>query len=434
MPIRPLEDDGKNDIVKYNKELEQRGELTWLNCPWLFSECYLYRRMNTFFTLTKHWKTYDVFNRQKLSTFKSSRPAVLELSEKYKGLIEKLEQAPHVPDPEGVVEAEKLVFFELCEICLWGNATDLSLLTTLTYEELQKLQGSEARIAAEKNILVNQFPAAHQILHEARKNGKKERRIDFVLDNAGFEFFVDLLLVGYLITAGLATHVVLHPKSLPWFVSDVIPKDVDEAFSVLADPQTFFSSVDGLVGEGSSIALAQNEIINIQFMHKHLNSLRNAGKLTVRPDRFWTEGGSFWRMPHDAPELYKYLQAGDLLLLKGDLNYRKLTGDVRAPLSPLTPSLPSQTPFESYTINILCTHLQCHWDPTTPWTTAVGPLANDLRILSLRTCKADVVVDLPQGKDEELRALSKGGGDSGAREWAWSGKWAVVSLSNAPSS
>lgn len=49
--------------------------------------------------------------------------------------------------------------------------------------------------------------------------------------------------------------------------------------------------------------------------------------------------------------------------------------------------------------------------------------------LALRTCKADVVVGLPPGKDEELRALEGGGGDTGARKWAWGGKWAVVCLS-----
>lgn len=52
-----------------------------------------------------------------------------------------------------------------------------------------------------------------------------------------------------------------------------------------------------------------------------------------------------------------------------------------------------------------------------------------VNVLALRTCKADVVVDLPPGKDEELRALEGGGGDTGARKWAWGGKWAVVCLS-----
>ena len=40
---RPLEDDGGKDIAEYNKELEQRGNPSWLNVEWLFSECYLYR-------------------------------------------------------------------------------------------------------------------------------------------------------------------------------------------------------------------------------------------------------------------------------------------------------------------------------------------------------------------------------------------------------
>lgn len=58
----------------------------------------------------------------------------------------------------------------------------------------------------------------------------------------------------------------------------------------------------------------------------------------------------------------------------------------------------------------------------------MGP-GSGVNVLSLRTCKADVVVGLPAGKDEELRATEGGGGDSGARKWAWGGKWAVVSLS-----
>ena len=76
--------------------------------------------------------------------------------------------------------------------------------------------------------------------------------------------------------------------------------------------------------------------------------------------------------------------------------------------------------------------LQAHWDPTTPFPSSIGPLGpgSGLRILSFRTVKADVVVGLPKGKDEELRATEGGGGDSGARKWAWGGRWAVVSLSD----
>jgi damage-control phosphatase, subfamily III len=52
-----------------------------------------------------------------------------------------------------------------------------------------------------------------------------------------------------------------------------------------------------------------------------------------------------------------------------------------------------------------------------------------LRILALRTCKADVVVGLPHGKDEELRKTDDGGIEK-ARKWAWSGKWAVVQMND----
>lgn len=74
-------------------------------------------------------------------------------------------------------------------------------------------------------------------------------------------------------------------------------------------------------------------------------------------------------------------------------------------------------------------HTQAHWDPTTPFSTAIGPLGPEsgVRVLSLRTCKADTVVDLPAGEDERLRAMPDGGGDQ-ARKWTWNGKWAVVSL------
>ncbi|PGH10141.1 hypothetical protein AJ80_07592 [Polytolypa hystricis UAMH7299] len=404
-----LPEDGESDIAGYNQELEARGPLNWFNAPWLYAECYLYRRVNTLFTLTNHWKTYDIFARQKMSTFKSSRPAVLELAAKYKELSRELEQgtSSQGKTPEEVEEAEKLLFMEMCEICLWGNATDLSLLTSLTYEDIQKLQGAEARKAAEANIVVNELPAAFDVLKEARKSKKnQERRVDIVLDNAGFELFVDLILAGYLLSANLATTVVLHPKSIPWFVSDVLPIDFMDLISAISDPQAFFTAPDDKNDPKANGTppepLTHKEIDELQFLFRQWSKFHEDGKLILRPNRFWTAGGSFWRLPHEAPALYEDLKESELVLFKGDLNYRKLTGDA-------------------------------HWDPTTPFTTAIGPLGrpdSGVRILAFRTCKADVVVGLPAGEDKRLRQTENGGGDSGSRKWAWSGKWAVVSFSD----
>jgi hypothetical protein len=304
---------------------------------------------------------------------------------------------------------------EMCEICLWGNATDLSLLTSLTYEDIQKLQGSEARKASEKNILINDLEAAYDVLMKAKKEGR-ERKIDIVLDNAGFELYVDLILAGFLLTAGLATNVVLHSKMIPWFVSDVVPADFAALLNALADPQSFYStpSEDEVYAGKTPQPLSQKEVEELYFLFSNWTSFHAEGQLILRSHRFWTEGGSYWRLPESAPQLYEDLKESELVVFKGDLNYRKLTRDV------------SYAPHFKTFLTV-----QATWDPTTPFTKAIGPLGpgSGVNVLALRTCKADVVVGLKPGEDEKLRAMEGGGGDSGARKWAWNGKWAVISFS-----
>lgn len=286
------------------------------------------------FKLSKRWKNYDVFNKQKMSTFRSSRPAVLELASRYNDLTKQLEsdKASHSSkSEEDLTVAEKVLFTEMCEICLWGNATDLSLLTNLSYEDIQKLQGSKARKAAEKNIVSNDFPAAFEILRAAQKAGKKDRRVDIVLDNAGFELFVDVILAGYLLQAGLATTIVLHPKNIPWFVSDVIPKDFSDLLTVLVNAKDFYETptdedkARGITPE----PLSSKEANDMTALFQNWSELYSEGKIVLRPNRFWTEGGSFWRLPGTAPDLYEDLKESELVIFKGDLNYRKLTADVR---------------------------------------------------------------------------------------------------------
>lgn len=284
--------------------------------------------MGTLFALSKHWKNYDVFARQKMSTFKSSRPAVLELAARYKELAKEAEKGHNTE------ESDRVLFSEMCEICLWGNATDLSLLTSLTYEDIQKLQGSQARKEAEGNILVNDLTPAFNVLRKAREEKKSERRVDIVLDNAGFELFVDLILAGYLLSAGIATSVVLRPKSIPWFVSDVVPRDFADLIQALADPQSFYSAADPDSDGREHTPLSDKEVEEVKFLFEQWSQFHADGKLIIRPHSFWTAAGSYWRMPHVAPDLFEDLMESELVLFKGDLNYRKLVNDVRANFSP----------------------------------------------------------------------------------------------------
>lgn len=386
--LSPLVDDGfAEEIGAYNKEIEQLGTPSWHAVPWLFSECYMYRRIHSIFLTSSHWNRYDIFARQKIDGFRNSRVGVLELAARYRELVEQIRSSGL-----GDEETEKVLFAEMFDICLWGNATDLSLLTTLTRDDIERLQGAQARKSAEANILVNHTPATFELLRELKAAGG-ERRVDFVLDNAGFELFADLILAGYLLATGLATTIVLHPKSIPWFVSDVMPADFAALLQAMANPRAFFDA-------GSDEALTDKEVDDVSFLFQEWATLHSEGQLVIRPNRYWTAGGSFWRLPYEAKELYADLKESKLVIFKGDLNYRKVTADAA-------------------------------WDPTTPFSEAIGSLGpkSGLNVLSLRTCKGDVVVNLPPGKDEELRATEGGGGDSGQRRWAWGGKWAVISLS-----
>ncbi|KAI1000897.1 Damage-control phosphatase [Podosphaera aphanis] len=397
-PLSPLIDDGEPDIPGYNKEIETLKSASWFNCPWLFVECYLYRRIATCFSISHHWKSYDVFAHKKWSTFRSSRPATIQLASRYQELLQNMREKNSRTQDELDV-TEKALFMEMCEICLWGNATDLSLLTSVTYEDIQKLQDMQERKALETKVIVNDLEAVYDSLKNLKNLGKEERKVDIILDNAGYELYVDLVLAGFLLSAGLATNIILHPKSIPWFVSDVLPSDFLTLLNILASPQEFYSapSDDDIFTGKTPEPLSQNEIDALSFLFRNLGDFHGQGKILLRPNIFWTEGGSYWRLPAKNPSLFKDLKESELVIFKGDLNYRKLTGDAM-------------------------------WNPTTPFTEAIGPLGpgSGLNILALRTCKSDVVVGLNMGEDEKLRAV---GGSATAREWAWSGKWAVMSYS-----
>jgi hypothetical protein len=89
----------------------------------LFAEAYKYRRLHECFSLSKHWKGYDVFFREKSDTFSRSGDAVFELSMR-------LAHPPALDDslsPEERLEAKQLVFHELTQVALWGNRCVSSL-------------------------------------------------------------------------------------------------------------------------------------------------------------------------------------------------------------------------------------------------------------------------------------------------------------------
>lgn len=371
----------KPELSIYNTELEKFNadkKVTWLTGPWLYLECYLYQLLNLWFKQTIHLKQFDVFESSKNKAFQQSSFGVLELCKRYETLSKQLEKGPVDQ------EALKLLFFEFIDISLWGNATDLSLLAgNVTLEDIKSVQGADVRKKNEEKIIVNDSEKAW-----AQLTGDSKKRVDFVLDNSGFELFADLCLSLFLLDSGLADSIVLHCKEIPWFVSDTMPKDFLALIEQLSNT-SFFSEIHESAEDKKAI----------EYLSTKLSSLVSQKKISIQHHPFWTSYDNFWYIPKQK-DLFEELKKSSLIIFKGDLNYRKLTGDLQ-------------------------------WDTTTPFTTAIQDLSNStLPVLALRTCKADVVVGLPAGLNEKLIQTYKEMGNDIGEFWTASGKWAVISFSS----
>ncbi|KAI0063016.1 DUF89 domain-containing protein [Artomyces pyxidatus] len=384
--LEPIQNDGEALVDVYNAELARLAEgatNTWFTAPWLYAECYLYRLLRSYLSQTKHWRNFDPFLAQKQATFKASGSAIYQLATTMHELQD--EKASLESDPDKL----EVIFREMIQMCLWGNATDLSLLTHMTPEDIQHLQtvGKEAQQARKEFILKDDQEAVWKHIQTL-----KDGRVDFVLDNAGFELFTDFVFADFLVTyTPYVSRVVFHPKSIPWFVSDVTPPDFASTPSSLLSP-TFFPSPSSTPSPSQA--------------HLHQMVTRWQGYLTdgtfalsvpldtplgaPRDDLdFWTSPWPYWDLREHAPVLWENLKESGLVVFKGDLNYRKLTGDVK-------------------------------WPVDTPFQTAVGPLASSFPLLSLRTNKADVVVGVSQEVADAL--------DARGEKWRVNGKYALVSF------
>lgn len=281
---------------------------TWLTGGWLFCEVYLYRRVNVLFKSYESWRNFDIFNRVKRSTFHSSMVGVVELAVRYRQLSSELKDAD--------AESLDLLFKEFLEISLWGNATDLSLLANATLEDIKSVQGKEARNASESKILINDTSKAWNQL-----NASEKKRVDFVLDNSGFEVYADLMLALFLLDTGSTQKCIFHAKDIPYMVSDCMIKD----FEILLEDMgssTFFD-FDQLGEEEKTGREALQFLVDV--IRKHVQN----GSIQFVQDSFWTTDLDYTHIDpsetkYHGAEIHKDFLNSDLVIFKGDLNYRKL--------------------------------------------------------------------------------------------------------------
>jgi hypothetical protein len=187
------------------------------------------------------------------------------------------------------------------------------------------------------------------------------QRICLVTDNSGAELLADLVLVDHLLATGRAARVEVHVKPYPYYVSDVTTADVVACVRRLAGGPPAARAVAGRLHEAA-----------------------HRGSLTLATHGFYAAPLSFHNLP---PDLAVHIAAADLVVLKGDLNYRRLVGDR-------------------------------HWAPTVPLASVAGyfPAA----LVALRTLKSEVCVGLDPGTAARL--------DGTGEAWRTSGRYAVVQL------
>lgn len=140
-----------------------------------------YRRIRNFFAVTTQWREFDPFFTSKSETYAASLEAIVHLARALDALPADL-QTGSTKSSTAEPGPLEVAFMEMALANLWGNATDLSLLVDLKYEDLQALQsvGREAQKERERYVLRNDLGQAWARVKEMREG---KGRVDFVLDN-----------------------------------------------------------------------------------------------------------------------------------------------------------------------------------------------------------------------------------------------------------
>ena len=327
-PIRPLTEDTP-DRELWNGALSPFAGRTWLEVPWYLAETLFYRRLMEIvrFYQSGPWSDVDPFAPQKAAALERALPAFLPI----------LQQA----DPDAQTALTMMM-----HDALWGNLADLSNRTVTARADHRR----------DNALLIDDTP---QIWHYMARGPLA--RVDLIADNSGLELLLDLRLLDFLLRAGLARQVRIHLKRMPFFVSDAMVRDL-------------YHTLDRCeaVEQGSASPSPGQEFA------ARLRAAIQAGQMVLRDDPFWSTCLSYCPFAEQsgqglaAPDpLVRELAGSDLVLLKGDVNYRRLLDD-------------RQWPHTAHMADIAA----CFPAP----------------FVALRTLKGELIVDLKPGQAEALAA------------------------------
>ncbi len=347
--IRPLTD--RNDWDEYTATSTSLSAgvyagQNWLTPPWFFVETYFYRRIleATGYFGSGPTAGIDPFAYQKRLGLTTAMPAIRALAVRLNNWLDQ--------------GWNKTTFADLLNIDLWGNQVDLSLWPSDAEEKPDHADhtSQQEHLLSDDTTAVTHHLTTRLLDHPAA-------RLDFLIDNAGFELIGDLALADYLLSSGAIQTIRFHLKIHPTFVSDATIGDVQATIAYLQ----------------------ADEDEHVRALGERLGRLVGNGRFQRHTHPYWTSPLPGWEMPAD---LQVELAAANLIISKGDANYRRLLGDR-------------------------------HWDYTTPFDDVVCYLPTPL--VALRTLKSDVLIGLKPGQQPIL--------DQKDPDWLVNGRWGLIQFS-----
>ncbi len=286
--LRPIHDPGAPDSDRWQVDLQSYLGLSWLDAPWFLTEAYFFRRIleATGYFQPGPGQGIDPYRAQKAQALSG----VVEQLEALNTRLEKLIAS-------GGEVQRRAALISLLHAVLWGNRADLSIFPagagSLTEDQLRS------------GLLADDATAAVEYI-SGRPGGLAQ--VMFILDNFGLELAYDLLLADFLLSQGLAGQVCFQAKPYPTYVSDATIPDIQVLVAYLA-------------GAASP---------TVQRLGRRLQGYLQEERLQLQNDFFWTSPAPGWEMP---PELRQSLASADLLISKGDANYRRWLGDRHWPFT-----------------------------------------------------------------------------------------------------
>ncbi|KAF1782610.1 protein of unknown function DUF89 [Phytophthora cactorum] len=252
---------------------------TWQNSPWFLSEQYMFHLV---LLLAEYYTTgIDPFHPSKVVAEGGHSVGVVADGRGFIGSGGGEFSKP--PRPAEAVH----------EVVFVGNKADGC------YKEVKDtISGADASLEFDDELLLvdDSDKVITYLETQARETGDaKKLGIQYVNDNCGTELLLDLALVDHLLAHGWC--------GMPMYVSDATPADVHEHIERC-------SAIPARRSSGSGQASGR-------YVHKE--------QLVIRPDIFWNRYTYYWEIPTELQT--RLATEATLVIIKGDLNYRRLLGD-----------------------------------------------------------------------------------------------------------